>query len=58
MIEIGTAEQAIEFALEFISDYFEMYEFLNDWMHGDIDKWIKYIEWLKKQPTLVRRESL
>ena len=35
MIEIGTGAQAIEYALEYLDDYFEMKTFLTDWTEGE-----------------------
>ena len=47
-MEIGTAVQAIEFALT-IDDHYEMRGFLDRWMHGDIEEWPDYVIWLDKQ---------
>ena len=41
-IVLGTAVQAIEYALAHLDDHFDMREFLNDWMHGDVEEWVEY----------------
>lgn len=38
---LGTAVQAIEFALG-IDDHWDMRQFLDDWMHGDVSEWPEY----------------
>lgn len=49
MLNIGTAEQAIKFALT-IDDHFDMREFLKAWMDGslrnDADEWDDYFQTL------------
>lgn len=38
MENLPRASEAIEFALT-IDDHFEMHDFLDGWMHGDIEEW-------------------
>lgn len=45
----GTAEQAIEFALNIHDDTLQTYEFLRGWHDGDLSEWPEYYEWLNKQ---------
>ena len=47
MVDIGTAVQAIEYALT-IDDAFEMKDFLTDWQCGDIAGWEDYSDWLEE----------
>lgn len=48
-IILGTAVQAIEYALAHLDDHFDMREFLNDWMHGDVEDWVEYQAFLKEK---------
>ena len=44
---IGTAEQAIDYALNLIEvDFIQAEEFLRDWHSGDVSAWPSYLEWL------------
>lgn len=45
-LPLGQAVQAIEFALE-IDDHFDMREFLDGWMHGDVQDWPEYQTFLE-----------
>lgn len=46
---LGTAEQAIDFAIRNLHDGFELKQFLIDWQHGDISDWPDYVEELKSK---------
>lgn len=46
---LGTAEQAIEFAVEHIDDHFDRLQFLGDWRSGVVatsDEYEEYWQWL------------
>lgn len=47
-ISLGTAVQAIEFALK-IDDHYDMREFLNGWMHGDVEEWDEYQSFIQEK---------
>ena len=43
---IGTAEQAIDFALNKIDDHYDRAEFLESYQHGDISDWPEYADFI------------
>ena len=43
MTNIGTAEQAIDFAVKAIHDPIALKQFLIDWQHGDVSDWPEYV---------------
>lgn len=52
--KIGTAAQAITFALDYIEDHYDRLEFLKDWRDGSVASepaWADYRRWLKAQRT-------
>lgn len=44
----GTAEQAIDYAANYLADY-KMTQFLIDWRNNDLSDWPGYVEYLKKR---------
>lgn len=46
MQNIGTAEQAIDFAVKALHDGIELKQFLIDWQHGDVSDWPEYYDGL------------
>lgn len=45
----GTANQAIEYALEHVDGPGEGEDFLRAWREGDLEEWPEFYPWLSKQ---------
>jgi hypothetical protein len=42
----GTAQNALDFALDHIDDAFERTDFLESWRDNDVSEWPEYASWL------------
>jgi hypothetical protein len=49
VINLGTAEQALYWAINKATDVHECWFFLNDWEDGNIEEWPEYSKWLDEQ---------
>lgn len=49
--DIGSATEAIDYAIEEVDDHFDRLQFLKDWRDGSIanhaDEWKHYFKWLR-----------
>ncbi len=52
IIDHGTHEQAIEFALYVHNDTLQTYEFLKAWSEGSLEEWPEFYEWLDSQASI------